>query len=221
MPSFSHNLEISTTIQKSFSIILFGVITSDPFMQIPRQDDANQTFIYNRLNIDRDNTFGLSFYYNKDITKFWSIATSNSIFNHSINTKLYSTSLTKQLTSYQIQLINSFKFQKLDNLNCEFALNYLSPTFRGLYDLDRIYNIDISLSKSIMKNKIFLSLNFLDITNGKITKTQTKFQNINTNFTQNFDLRTIRLSAYYKFGKTTVRSGRNKKGSNTDELNRL
>ena len=44
---------------------------------------------------------------------------------------------------------------------------------------------------------------------------------MNTNFIQNFDLRTIRLSMLYKFGKTTVQSGKNKKGSNTDELNRL
>ncbi|MDQ8012683.1 MAG: outer membrane beta-barrel family protein [Flavobacterium nitrogenifigens] len=221
MPSFSHNLEISTSIKRAFSVMLFGVFTSDLFIQIPKLDDTNQTFIYNKLNMDNDNTLGLSFYYNKGITKFWNIATSNSIFNHSINSNVYNTRLKKQLTSYQIQLVNSFKIQKLNNLSCEISLNYLSSTFKGLYNLDRTYNIDVSLSQLVLKNRVSLSLNFLDITNGKIYKTQTDFENMNTNFIQNFDLRTIRLSMLYKFGKTTVESGKNKKGSNTDELNRL
>ncbi|RBL90047.1 outer membrane beta-barrel family protein [Chitinophaga flava] len=219
-PSFSHNMELSFTYKRMLSLTLFGILTEHPFMQIPHQDDTYQQFIYNRLNLDKEHTYGISLYYRKSLTPFWELSTSNSLYNQVLQSDIYGVVLNKHQISYQLQLVNAFEISKKHNINCELFVNYQSPGFRGLYDLQKTYNIDFTLSK-LFASKILLTLNFLDITNGKISSTKTLFGNINSSFLQNFDTRTFRVSASYKFGKTTLKGRKDRKGSNADELNRL
>ena len=220
-PSFGHNFEFSTTFKKKLSITLYSVLTEQPFMQIPVQDDIKQTFVYNRYNLKQENIFGISLFYNSQVKPFWDISSTASLYKQALKGNIFNNVLKKNILSYQLQLTNSLVISKKKNLSCDIFFNFTSPTFRGLYDVAEIYNIDISFTKSILQNKVFLNLNFFDITNGKISKTNINFGNLNSSFIQNFDTRTLRFSANYKFGKTSIKGKKERKGSNVEELNRL
>lgn len=222
-PAFSDNIELSYKIKSKFFFTLYFNYTKEPFTQISVQDNENQIFSYQAVNLDSDLLYGLFFYTSHNINQWWSL-----YFNLDINYNKYefidpnneNTLINNDQWAIAPYLWNEFTISKKDNLSIEVIAQYFSRKVQGGFDINERSEISIGIKKKLFNNKATLSIYSADLFNQNKFTLKSNYASQSHVFRENPENQHIRLSFTYRFGNTDIKS-RNRKNSNEDEKKRI
>ena len=173
--------------------------------------------IYTRGNVGSFQNFGVSETYQVPVTRWWNM-TAVAQFNHKIIKGVVWAPITVKINQLNISLNNQFQFKK--GWGAEISGYYQTKSQIDLQEwLEPQGELDLGVSKQILKGKGSLKLNVRDITYFQNYSGYSTFQNSHEPFTIKWDSRVARLSFSWRFGKA-LKAVKRSEGGATDEINR-
>lgn len=135
-----------------------------------------------------------------------------------INTKLDGVDYKKNSVTAFANIQNSFTLPK--GFTAELNGNLRGPIMAGYAVLKTQGNVDLGLSKAIMKGNGSLKLAAVDIFNTNQMRYKVQYSSINNLGRMNMDTRAVNLTFNYKFGNSNVKAAKARKNSIETESGR-
>ncbi|WP_126246551.1 outer membrane beta-barrel family protein [Chitinophaga rhizosphaerae] len=135
-----------------------------------------------------------------------------------INTKLDGIDYKKNSVTAFANIQNSFTLPK--GFTAEVNGNLRGPIMAGYAVLKTQGNVDLGLSKTIMKGNGSLKLAAVDIFNTNQMRYKVQYSSINNLGKMNMDTRAVNLTFSYKFGNSNVKAAKARKNSIETESGR-
>lgn len=221
-PQYTWNFALAHTWKQKLTTEFSYSDLRDYFSQIfiidSNSSNINKNIIiYTRGNVGSFKNFGISETWQQDITKWWSI-TAEAVYNHKIIEGVVWAPLKAVIDQLNVSLNNQFRFKK--GWGVEISGYYQTRSQVDLQEwLKPQGQLDIGVSKQVLKNKGSVKLNVRDLTYFQNYSGYSTFENAYEPFKLKWDSRVVRLSFSWRFGKTMKAVNRSE-GSATDEINR-
>lgn len=219
-PQFSHNIELTHTYNGFLSTTLNYSSTKDIIQQVFEQNTVTKETYIRKANIASMHQFGIALSANKQVTKWWSGNVYVNVFNNRIKGIVNNDYVSVGVTAMLVQLQQQFKWGK--GWGAELSGMYLSNALEGVIFINPLTQINAGFSKQVLKNKGTLRLGFRDIFKGMNVKGYSKYGNVDIQFRNAQDSRSVSLSFTWRFnkGKLKANAGR-KEGGASEEQNRV
>ena len=219
-PQFAHNIELSHTYKGFLTSTVNYTSTTNIIQQVIEQHEAtNETFI-KKANIASLHQYGLAVSANKNIKKWWSMNLYGNVYNNHFKGVVNNEEISVAVTTFQAQVQQQFKLGK--GWSAELSGFYRTKGLEGVIFIEPIAQVNGGISKQVLKNKGSIRLTFKDIFAGSVFKGYSKYSNVDAQFKDVNDNRTVGVSFTYRFNKGKLKaSGSSKKGGAGDEQNRV
>jgi iron complex outermembrane receptor protein len=214
--ALAHTYKQLLTTEFSYSYL------NDYFSQIfiidSNSSNVNKNIIiYTRGNVGSFQNFGISETFQKSLTKWWNL-TAVAVFNYKIIKGVVWAPIKAEVGQLNISLNNQFQLKK--GWGFEISGYYQTRSQIDLQEwLKPQGELDLGVSKQILKNKGSLKLSIRDVTYFQNYSGRSTFQNAYEPFEVRWDSRVARLSFSWRFGKAMKPVNRSEGGA-TDEINR-
>jgi hypothetical protein len=222
-PQYTWNFALAHTYKQMLTTEFSYSYLRDYFSQIFIIDSNSinvnkNIIIYTRGNVGSFQNFGISETFQRPVTKWWNL-TAVAIFNHKIIEGVVWEPLKATISQLNVSLNNQFRFGK--GWGVEVSGYYQTKSQIDLQEwLKPQGELDLGVSKQILKNKGSLKLNVRDLTYFQNYSGESTFENAHEPFTVKWDTRVVRLSFSWRFGKA-MKSVNRSEGGATDEINRV
>ncbi len=219
-PQFSHNIELSHTYKSFLTTTLNYSRTTDIIQQVIEQNElTNETFI-KKANIASHEQFGLSVSAYKEIKKWWSGSVYMNIANNHFKGIVNNDRISISTATFIVQMQQQFKWGK--GWGGEISGFYRTKGIEGVIFIKQIKQFNAGFSKQILKNKATVKLNFNDIFRGSVFHGYSKYSNVDAQFTNVNDQRSISMGFTWRFNKGKLKAnGSRQQGGAGDEQGRV
>lgn len=215
--SLSNNLEISYRRRTNFNASIYYIKVFDGTSQIPIANSNDRTIAYVRENYFDNKMIGANIGYRPKLWKRWDSNNSLNIF--------YNQTSIKQDFNFIIPMngfgsrLTSTNTVSLDNKKT-FSLAliawYMSPSKTVLYRNSSTYNISMTVNKSLIENKLNLTLAFSDIFKSSVPRNQTVTNLVWQQYYIYNDSRSLSLNIRYTFGNKKIKEIESSQGNETE-----
>ncbi|MGE5944038.1 MAG: outer membrane beta-barrel family protein, partial [Flavobacteriales bacterium] len=221
-PQIDDSFTLGYTLNKDFTFEFYYRYENNPAIQIMFQDNENNFLQYVETNIDSSISYGFDFTTYTQIVNRWGFHASSSIFYY--ENKFYAQQSNNELYSNNkwslyLTVSNYFTFLKDKSLIADLSYLYISPFVQGPVIVGTRSGLDLSVRKTLWRNKASLSIGIADVFNTKNFSTSTKYLNQDALKQRTDENRLFSIGFNYKFGN--FRLNNNKKGFDLDERERL
>jgi hypothetical protein len=217
-PYITHNFELSH-LYKNYYTMLYINYLSNAYDQVtivqPNtiiQKVRPENF-YNQMNI------GIYQGYSYRYKNIWENNSTLTLFHSKSKSTIQNIIPNVSAWSGSLNTTNTFTVDKKKIFKAEVGFTYQTPSLAGSYKLSSYYQINLGFKGSIWKNKLQFAVNGFDVFK---TNKQTFTQIVNGIRQENFDyadIRRVRISLTYNFGKTFKLNKKNE--VNKDEKQRI
>jgi hypothetical protein len=221
-PQYTWNFALAHTYKQLLTTEFSYSYLRDYFSQIfiidSNSSNVNKNIIiYTRGNVGSFQNFGITETFQWPVTKWWSL-TAVAVFNRKIIKGMVWAPIKAEVNQLNVSLNNQFQLKK--GWGFEISGYYQTKSQIDLQEwLKPQGELDLGISKQIMKNKGSLKLSVRDITYFQNYSGYSTFQNAYEPFTVKWDSRVVRLSFSWRFGKAMKPVNRSEGGA-ADEINR-
>lgn len=205
-------------IKNAYQVSVSYSETEDVFQQIFTQDEATRTTTTYTANFDKARNFNFRGIIPVDLAPWWNtsnmLQVSHQAWKSMIGDALLDVSQTSFLarTQHNIVLPAGFKLEVVGM--------YLGPQLYGQARLASFGWVDAGVSKSVMKDKLSITLNGTDLFRTQIINADIQFDQMDTQFRQYRSNQGVRLTLRYKFAQGESFRVSNRNGSK-EERDRL
>lgn len=218
-PSFLNRYTIGLSVDNKYIFELYYNAHKDNSEQLPFQDNTDNVITWTYLNIDETKDFGLDIEFNFDLNDNWYMYLASSTYKYTDQGVIYSIEEKKSRWSNYSILMSEWAFLKDKSLSVNLSMTFVGKSYQGYQLVEDVLVSNLSITKSIWKNRGVLSLTLSDIFNEQDVLVISDFANQNSSSFSNLDSRYIRLGFRYKFGNTRLNT--NEKELEKEELDRL
>jgi iron complex outermembrane recepter protein len=219
-PQFSHNVELSHTWRGFLTSTLNYTSTTDIIQQVLEQNELTSETFIKKANIASLKQVGFSVSAYKEITKWWSGSIYANVYNNHFNGIVNNEDISIGITGAMFQLQQQFKWGK--GWAAELSGFYRTKGLEGVIFIKHIKQVNAAFTKTVLKNKGTVRLNFRDIFAGGVFNGYSKYSNVDAEFSNINDSRAVSLSFTWRFSKGKINGGsQRKKGGADDEQNRV
>lgn len=221
-PQYTWNFALAHTYKQMLTTEFSYSYLRDYFSQIfiidSNSSNVNKNIIiYTRGNVGSFQNFAISETFQQPVTKWWNL-TAEVVFNHKIIKGMVWAPIKAVVSQLNVSLNNQFQLKK--GWGFEISGYYQTRSQIDLQEwLKPQGELDLGISKKIMKNKGSLKLSVRDITYFQNYSGYSTFQNAYEPFTIKWDSRVARLSFSWRFGKAMKPITRSEGGA-TEEIER-
>jgi hypothetical protein len=198
-PQYSTNLEMDHVIKGAYQFTLGYSVTEDAFMQIFEQDEEARSSTTFTANFDKTKNFNFQGVVPVELAKWWNssnlVQVNYNKFKSLIGTDILDISQVSYLvrTQHNFNLPKGFKF--------ELVGIYLSPQIWGQGEIRGFGWVDAGMTKSLMKDKLSLSINGGDLFRTYWIRAAIDFGSIDTQIRQYRNDQSVRFTLRYNFSK--------------------
>ncbi|MEB2778955.1 TonB-dependent receptor [Algoriphagus sp. C2-6-M1] len=217
-PQYSNNFEMNQVVKGVYQFTLGYSETEDAFMQVFVQNEEDRTTTTYSDNFDKTRNANFRGIIPVDIKEWW--ATSNMVqVNYNRNKTLIGDDfLDNSNTSFMVRSQHNLTLPL--GFKVEVMGIYIGPQIWGQGEIAGFGWVDAGVTKSIMKDKITLSVNGTDLFRTQVIKANIDFAAIDTNFRQYRSNQGVRFTLKYNFSKGESFRVKSNSGS-SEERNRL
>ncbi|MEB2783468.1 TonB-dependent receptor [Algoriphagus persicinus] len=217
-PQYSNNFEMNHVVKGMYQFTLGYSETEDAFMQVFVQNEEDRTTTTYSDNFDKTRNANFRAIIPVDIKEWW--ATSNMVqVNYNRNkTQIGDDFLDNSNTSFMVRSQHNLTLPL--GFKVEVMGIYIGPQIWGQGEIAGFGWVDAGVTKSIMKDKITLSVNGTDLFRTQVIKANIDFAAIDTNFRQYRSNQGVRFTLKYNFSKGESFRVKSNSGS-SEERNRL
>ena len=214
-PEYTHSLDLGYLFTKQKTSISANVFYRYKYDIITRYTELlNDSTTYTTFkNLYSSNSYGLEFFLQQDLFKFWKLNLNASLFQTLVNDSLYDEFLRNDW-SWQMRLNNNFNLPK--DFQIQLSANYRSPTITlnsmgmghggggmmimtgaGQGRMSAVWGVDIGLRKSFLKKSLSVSLRVSDIFNTRQTFVSSQGKGYDSEMYRYRDSRQLWLTVTY------------------------
>jgi hypothetical protein len=217
-PQYSNNFEMNHVIKGAYQFNLEYSVTEDAFMQVFEQDQEAKTTVTFTDNFDKTKNLNFTAIVPIEIRSWWSTSNMLQVNHNQYKSQLKSEYLDVSQTSYLVRTQHNMNLPK--GFKLELVGLYLGPQIWGQGSIGGFGWVDAGVTKSLMKDKITLSVNGTDLFRTQIIRATIDFGDIDTRFRQYQSAQGVRFTLKYNFSKGESFRVKSSSGS-AEERNRL
>ncbi|MDQ4139996.1 MAG: outer membrane beta-barrel family protein, partial [Bacteroidota bacterium] len=218
-PQYTHSFQVTQSLQDTYSLSIGYAITNDFMAEVPVQNNANNTLVFQQRNGDQFKDINAALVAPIKITPKWDMNN-----NLTVGYQSYTIALPEQdqvIRNEQFFLYgqSSNNIQLPRDWRLEVNLDYRGPRVYAAYQIKQSWAVDAGVKRSFLNKQLEVSANVTDIFR---TRHFTGSANVNGNVNeidQYFAQRSLRLNLRYNFNKGEKFEAK-KRNSNLEELNR-
>ena len=217
-PQYSNNFEMNHVINGAYQFTLGYSETEDAFMQVFIQDQEARTTTTFTDNFDKTRNVNFRGIVPLEIAKWWNASNMVQVnynrFKSQIGDDLLDVDQVSFMarTQHNLTLPKGFKF--------ELVGMYVGPQIWGQGTIKGFAWVDAGVTKTLMKDKLTLSVNGTDLFRSQIIRANVDFADINTGFRQYRSNQGVRFTLRWRFAQGESFRVRSSTGS-SEERNRL
>ncbi|MCZ8134029.1 MAG: outer membrane beta-barrel family protein, partial [Algoriphagus sp.] len=217
-PQYSTNFEMNHVVKGAYQFTVGYSVTEDAFMQVFDQNQEERTTTTFTDNFDKTKNANFRAIIPVEIQKWWNTSNMVQANYNQFKSQLGQDFLDVEQISYMIRSQQNFTLPK--GFKMEVVGMYLSPQIWGQGMIKGFGWVDAGFTKSIMKDKMSLSVNGTDLFRTQLIRAKVDFADIDTSFRQYRSNQGVRVTLRYNFAKGESFRVRSSSGS-TEERNRL
>ena len=217
-PQYSNNFEMNHVVKGAYQFTLGYSETADAFMQVFVQDEDERTTTTYTDNFDKTRNVNFRAIVPVDIKEWWATSNMVQVNYNQYKSQIGSDYLNNSNTSFMVRSQHNLTLPK--GFKVEVMGIYMGPQIWGQGEIAGFGWVDAGVTKSIMKDKITLSVNGTDIFRTQVIKATIDFAAIDTNFRQYRSNQGVRFTIKYNFSKGESFRVKSSSGS-AEERNRL
>ena len=222
LPEIDDVLTLGYTFNKKYTFEAYYRYETNPTLQITFQDNTENILKIINTNIDRNISYGLDFTTYTKIVDNWNLSVFSSMFyteGQFIAEESNNAVLVKDKWSFIGQIINYFSFLKDKSLTADVSYLYIAPMVDGPSVYSSRHGLDMTLKKTLWKEKGSLSIGVTDLFNTQNFTQSNKYLNQDLFLKSRLENRLVTIGFNYKFGNTRLKS--NEKAIDLEERDRL
>ncbi|WBL42676.1 outer membrane beta-barrel family protein [Algoriphagus halophytocola] len=217
-PQYSNNFEMNHVIKGAYQFTLGYSETEDAFMQVFVQDEESRTTTTYTDNFDKTRNANFQAIVPVDIRQWWATSNMLQVSYNRNKTQIGEDYLDNSNTSFMVRSQHNLTLPL--GFKVEVMGIYIGPQIWGQGEISGFGWVDAGVTKSIMKDKLTISVNGTDLFRTRVIKADIDFAAIDTNFRQYQSNQGIRFTLRYQFAKGESFRVKSSTGS-TEERNRL
>jgi hypothetical protein len=198
-PQYSTNLEMDHVIKGVYQFTLGYSVTEDAFMQVFEQDEEARSSTTFTANFDKTKNFNFQGVVPVELTKWWNSSNLFQVNYNKFKSLLGKDVLDVSQVSYLLRTQHNFNLPK--GFKLELVGIYLSPQIWGQGEIQSLGWVDAGMTKSLMKDKLSLSINAGDLFRTKWIRAAIDFSDIDTQIRQYRNDQNVRITLRYNFSK--------------------
>jgi hypothetical protein len=220
-PQYTNTIGITNIYKFKLTTTLNYSHVNDVFTQLVDTAEISKAFI-TKKNLAKQDIVSLNVSYPfmyKDYMWFTNLNTFYSKYNADFGGG--SRKVNVDVFSYNVYMQHSLKFGKTKQWTGEVSGFYTAPSiWQGTFKSRALWSIDGGLQKTIFKGKGNLKASVSDIFKTLRWKGRSNFADQITIASGHWESRQFKLNMTWRFGSSTVKAARNRKGSSEDENKR-
>ena len=217
-PQFSTNFEMNHVVKGAYQFTLGYSVTENTFMQVFEQNQEERTTTTFTANFDQTRAANFRAIVPVEITTWWTTSNMLQVTYNQFQTRLGEDFLDVDQISYLVRSQQNFSLPK--GFKLEVMGMYLGPQIWGQGAVGGFGWVDAGVTKSLMKDKLAISVNGTDIFRTQFINANVQFADIDTSIRQYRSNQGLRFTLTYNFSKGESFRVKSSTGS-TEERNRL
>jgi len=219
-PEYSNNLEANYLFKQKYSVALAYSHTMDVISESLLQNEETKSLYQTILNIASNDLVSLIFNFPVTITNWWKVNNNVAMYYYRVNApELKGASLNTKQFSANLYAQNNFTLNKL--FSADAALIFNTPESEAAFKIRTKFRADAGLRYNFPNKTGNLKLGVNDIFHTQNTRIYNTLPGNNYNLSQSGNTTSVRITFTYPFGKTTVKTERNRSTGFDDEQKRL
>ena len=211
LPSYIDNLRLGYTYKGKYSLSLSYRKAKDVITDLSRVDDQSKVTIDTKANLSENQNYSINAGYYDKFFKSWDLGVSFGLSNSRFNFLYQNQAIVIEQQSLTYSIDNRVTLKKTWWISA-FLYGQTRVTYGNQINLP-YYFLNLGAGKNILKGKGNLSLSLNDIFYGSITRSETRYGNVDYNVYSKYDSRNIRVNFTYNFGKGQVKIRKRSAGS--------
>jgi outer membrane receptor protein involved in Fe transport len=219
-PEYATNLEVSYLYKQKYSVALNYTHVADVITQVLLQNPERNSIYQTVLNLASNEVISLTFNFPVKLSSWWSM--NNNILGYYKQVQspnLNENDLNAKQFSSNIYAQNNFTLSKL--ISADAGLNFSTPQIDGAYKVQSMFIADAGLKYNFPNQLGNLKLGVSDVFHSQRAKVSSTLKGNVYNLEQWGTTTAVRLTFTYRFGKSTVKSARNRSTGLDEEQKRL
>ena len=217
-PQYSTNFEMNHVVNGAYQFTLGYSVTEDAFMQVFIQDQEARTTTTFTDNFEQTRNANFRAIVPVEIKKWWATSNMLQVNYNQFQTQIGEDFLDVEQVSYMVRTQQNFTLPK--GFKLELMAMYLGPQIWGQGLIEGFGWVDAGLTKSVMKDKLSISVNGTDLFRTQVINAKVQFADIDTSFRQYRSNQGVRFTLRYNFAKGESFRVKSNSGS-SEERNRL
>ncbi|WP_439879588.1 TonB-dependent receptor domain-containing protein [Pontibacter sp. MBLB2868] len=196
-PQYTNSFQLIQTLQNTYNLVLGYSYTKDFFAEVPQQNSENNTTIYQERNIDKAENFSATLVAPVKLLKGWDVS-NNLVAGYQRNNILLQD---KELKNEQFTVTAQSTHNVLLPLGLQLqaTAGYSSPSTYGVYIFKTQWWLDAGLKKSLLDDKLDLTLGATDIFRTSKARGDASYNGNVFSFVNYFMVQSIKLNLRYNF----------------------
>lgn len=217
-PQYSSNFEMNHVVNGSYQFTFGYSVTEDAFMQVFEQNQEERTTTTFTDNFEQTRNANFRAIVPVEIKKWWSTSNMLQVNYNQFQTQIGEDLLDVEQVSYMVRTQQNFTLPK--GFKMEVMAMYLGPQIWGQGMIQGFGWVDAGVTKSVMKDKLSISVNGTDLFRTQLIRASIDFADIDTSFRQYRSNQGVRFTLKYNFAKGESFRVKSDSGS-SEERNRL
>lgn len=217
-PQYSTNFEMNHVVNGAYQFTVAYSLTQDAFTQVFVQDQEERTTTTYTDNFEQARNANFRAILPIELKKWWNMSNMFQVNYNQFQSQIGEDFLDVAKVSYVARTQQNFTLPK--GFKMEVMAMYLGPQIWGQGSIGGFGWVDAGVTKSLMKDKLSLSVNGTDLFRTQVIKANVQFADIDTNFRQYRSNQGVRFTLKYNFAKGESFRVKSNSGS-SDERNRL
>ncbi len=198
-PQYSTNMEMDHVIKGTYQLTLGYSVTEDAFMQVFEQNEEERSSTTFTANFDKTKNFNFQGVVPVELAKWWNTSNLVQVNYNKFKSLIATDVLDISQVSYLLRTQHNFNLPK--GFKLELVGIYLSPQIWGQGEIRGFGWVDAGMTKSLMKDKLSLSINGGDLFRTQWIRASINFADIDTQIRQYRNDQSVRFTLRYNFSK--------------------
>lgn len=198
-PQYSTNLEMDHVFKGMYQFSLGYSVTEDAFMQVFEQDEEARSSTTFTANFDKTKNLNFQGVVPVELAKWWNTSNLVQVNYNKFKSLLGTAVLDISQVSYLVRMQHNFNLPK--GFKFELIGIYLSPQIWGQGEIRGFGWVDAGVTKSLLKDKLSLSINGGDLFRTQWIRASINFADIDTHIRQYRNDQSVRFTLRYNFSK--------------------
>ncbi|HYK76177.1 MAG TPA: outer membrane beta-barrel family protein [Daejeonella sp.] len=214
---YTNSFQITQTLKNTYSLMLAYSLTKDFFAEVPQQNPADNTTVYQERNIDQAEDLSATLMLPIRINSSWDI--SNNLVAGLQKNKIFLQDKELKNNQFFFTVQSSHNVLLPLGLQLQATAAYSSPSTFGIYRFEPQWWLDAGVKKALMNKKLDVTLGATDVFRTREIHGDASYNGNVFNFVNYFMMRSVKVNLRYNFQKGQNFKSKNRK-IQLDELNR-